>query len=799
VPRITLPDGSVKSFDAPVTARQVAESIGPRLALAAVGCKVNGELRDLSTMLSSDCSLSIVTETRRDAQGNTSPDPDALFLSRHSAAHVMAEAIQDVIGKDVQLAYGPPTETGFFYDMFVPAGLKISSDDFGRIEKRIAEIIKEDRPFTRYEVSAKEGLPKLGREGNKYKADNALRAMGCKGLPTRVVAMSVPVGSGTTIGGAGRGTSGGSGTGIGGSDNGRTAAAIQAALDEMCGCTEKCADESSAECKKCREDCAAQQAGAAKLSFYVTGAPGKNWEDLCRGPHVPSTGRIGAVKVMSLASAYWHGDENSDRLIRVYGTSFFKQKDLDEHLNRLEEAKKRDHRAIGKALRLFHIDEDVGQGLILWTPKGSVIRKELQTFIASELRKQGYTEVFTPHIGRLELYKTSGHFPYYKDSQFAPIIERNALEELSKSGCTCAEMLNRVEGVAERLARGLNERAGKEIIAKDRILPDEQLVEGFMLRPMNCPHHAKIFGSAPHSYRDMPVRLAEFGTVYRWEQSGELNGMTRVRGFTQDDAHLFCTEEQIPAEIQGCLSLVKTIFNVLGMKEYRVRVGLRDPDSSKYTGSAESWDKAEKACIDAAKSLGVTFSQEPGEAAFYGPKIDFVVKDVIGREWQLGTVQVDYQMGYRFDLSYVGPDNKPHRPVVIHRAPFGSMERFCGVLIEHFAGAFPTWLSPEQCRVLPISDKTNEYGHKVLGALQAAGVRATIDDANERVQAKIKVAADEKIPYLLIVGPRDAESGQVSVRARGQEKDLGAMPLEKFVSAIKHEIETKGIELGVRP
>jgi len=297
----------------------------------------------------------------------------------------------------------------------------------------------------------------------------------------------------------------------------------------------------------------------------------------------------------------------------------------------------------------------------------------------------------------------------------------------------------------------------------------------------------------------MPVRLAEFGTVYRWEQSGELNGLTRVRGFTQDDAHLFCTEEQIPAEIQGCLSLVKIIFGTLGMKDYRVRVGLRDPDSNKYTGSKENWDKAEAACLDAAQSLGVPFSKEPGEAAFYGPKIDFVVKDVIGREWQLGTVQVDYNMALRFDLSYIGPDNTQHRPVVIHRAPFGSMERFCGVLIEHFAGAFPTWLNPEQVRILPISEKTNEYAATVLAALKAAGVRASVDLGNDRIQAKVKVAADEKIPYMLIVGPRDAESGNVSVRVRGTEKDLGAMPLAAFVDAITVEIAERRAELGVKP
>jgi len=736
MPTITLPDGSKKLFDKPVSGKDVALSIGPGLAKAALGVKINGELKDLSTVINDDVSLSIVTE--RDRQKML--DKDGLFLIRHSAAHVMAEAIQDVIGKEVQLAYGPPTDTGFFYDMYVPEGKKLSSDQFDAINKRMAEIIKENREFSRYEVASGEGLQKLKTEGNKYKVDNAERAMG---LPSSVYK------------------------------------GVKSAFAEV---EKKPASDTN-----------------AKLSFYANGAPGKNWEDLCRGPHVPSTGRIGAAIVTSLASSYWHGDENSDRLIRVYGTAFPTQAELDEYLKQKEEASKRDHRVIGKHLRLFHIDEDVGQGLILWTPRGSVVRKELQNFISAELKKQGYTEVFTPHIGRLELYKTSGHFPYYKDSQFAPIIERQALEKLSAEGCSCSDMMHRVEGVSARLAAGINERTKAQTITPDRIMADDKLVEGFMLKPMNCPHHAKIFGSSPHSYRDMPVRLAEFGTVYRWEQSGELNGLTRVRGFTQDDAHLFCTEDQIPAEIQGCLSLVKIIFNVLGMKDYRVRVGLRDPDSTKYTGSAESWDKAEAACIAAAESLGVAFSKEPGEAAFYGPKIDFVIKDVIGREWQLGTVQVDYQMGNRFDLSYIGPDNKAHRPVVIHRAPFGSMERFCGVLIEHFAGAFPTWLSPEQVRVLPISDKTLDYGRKVLAELQAVGVRATLDESNERIQAKVKVAADEKIPYMLIVGPRDAENNAVSVRARGVEKDLGAMPLDAFVKAIAGEIETKSAVLGVKP
>ncbi len=713
MPRITLPDGSVKEFPQPVTARQVAEAIGPRLAQAALGCKVDGELRDLSTLIDRDAKLAIVTAQTRDKQ----PDPDALLLIRHSAAHVMAEAIQRIV-PEAQLVYGPPLATGFYYDIRFPDNRPLKEGDFAAIEAEMKKIIAEDRPFTRYELLPAEGMSKLQREGSKYKIDNAERAL-----------------------------------------------------------------------KAAESGPRAQQ---PTLSFYATGTPGRDWEDLCRGPHVPSTGRIGAVKVMSLASSYWHGDENSDRLTRVYGTAFATQAELDAYLNQLEEARKRDHRVIGRHLRLFHIDEMVGQGLILWTPNGSIVRKELQAFIGSELRKQGYTEVFTPHIGGLDLYKTSGHFPYYKESQFPPIVERDALDRLADEGCSCAEVMRRVEGVSAHLAAGINERTGTRTIPPERVIPDEQLVSGFMLKPMNCPHHARIFASAPHSYRDMPVRLAEFGTVYRWEQSGELNGMTRVRGFTQDDAHLFCTEEQVPAEIQGCLSLVKTIFSVLGMKDYRVRVGLRDPDSGKYTGTKESWDKAEAACVAAAESLGVPFSREPGEAAFYGPKIDFVVKDVIGREWQLGTVQVDYNMAVRFDLSYIGPDNKPHRPVVIHRAPFGSMERFCGVLIEHFAGAFPTWLAPEQVRVLPISEKTADYARRVAQALRDGGVRATLDESNERIQAKIKDAADWKVPYMAVVGPRDAEAEQVSLRARGHMKDLGTMSLTGFVDAIRDEIATRG-------
>ena len=512
--------------------------------------------------------------------------------------------------------------------------------------------------------------------------------------------------------------------------------------------------------------------------------------DLCAGPHVGYTSKCKNVKIMSVASAFYMGDETKPQLQRLYGTAFPTSEELAKHLEQLEEAKKRDHRKLGKELKLFHIDEDVGQGLILWTPNGAVLRQELQNFISEELRKQGYSQVFTPHIGKVGLYKTSGHFPYYKDSQFAPIIENDDLSRIVKEGCGCCEMMERLGAVSARQRNQLNERTGQDTVTEDRVLPDEQLLDGFLLKPMNCPHHIKIFDSQPRSYRDLPVRLAEFGTVYRWEQSGELNGMTRVRGFTQDDAHLFCTEEQVAAEVLGCLSLVKIVLNTLGMTDYRVRVGLRDPDSSKFTGDPAKWDAAEDACRKAAATLGVPFTEEPGEAAFYGPKIDFVIKDVIGREWQLGTVQVDYVLPVRFDLSYIGPDNKPHRPVMIHRAPFGSMERFCGVLIEHFAGHFPTWLAPEQVRVLTISEKADAFAEETFAQLKAAGLRVTLNNDADKIGAKIRNAQLDKIPYMLVVGEKEAAVQSVAVR-HAKRGDLGVKPIADFIAEVIEEVKER--------
>lgn len=524
------------------------------------------------------------------------------------------------------------------------------------------------------------------------------------------------------------------------------------------------------------------------ISFYQNG----EFVDLCAGTHVKNTGDVKAFKLLSIAGAYHKGNEKNKQLQRIYGTSFPSQKELDEHLKNMEEAKKRDHRKLGKEMNLFHIDDDVGQGMILWTPKGAQVRQELQNFIGAELRRQGYQQVFTPHIGKLTLFKTSGHFPYYKDAQFPAIPDPESLQVALKENCSCGELMNRLESVGARFADALNERAGRELIGKDRVMEEKKLLDGYLLKPMNCPFHVKIYDSLPRSYRDLPLRLAEFGTVYRWEQSGELNGMTRVRGFTQDDAHLFCTEDQVAAELMGCLELVKIIFDTLGLKEYRVRVGLRDPDSNKYTGSKENWDKAEEACRNAALTLGVKFAEEPGEAAFYGPKIDFVVKDVIGREWQLGTVQVDYNLPVRFDLNYIGADNQKHRPVMIHRAPFGSMERFCGVLIEHFGGNFPMWLAPEQVRVIMITDAQKAYAEEVLSKLKARGVRATLDDSSDKLGGKIRRAEMEKVSAMFVIGGKEAEAGKVAIRSRvNKAHDQKTVSVDEALAMIEEEIKTR--------
>ena len=477
------------------------------------------------------------------------------------------------------------------------------------------------------------------------------------------------------------------------------------------------------------------------VSFYRQG----EFLDLCRGPHIPGPKLIGAIKLMSVAGAYWKGDASKQQLQRLYGTAFFDKKELEAHLHALEEAKKRDHRVLGKRHELFLIDPRVGQGLILWLPKGAVLRHQLEEFLYGELAKRGYQSVNTPVIGKVELYETSGHFPYYSDSQFPPIEMKDG--------------------------------------------------ERYLLRPMNCPHHVMVYQSKPRSYRDLPLRLAEFGNVHRFEQSGELSGLTRVRGFTQDDAHIFCTDEQVEEEFRACIEMTQMVLKTMGFDDYEVRLSFRDWESDKYVGDPENWKKAQAALEKVCKSMDLpSLEIVEGEAAFYGPKADFIVRDCIGRRWQLGTVQLDYNLpsAERFALEYVGPDNKPHRPVMIHRAPFGSFERFTGILIEHFAGAFPLWLAPEQVRLLTVSEKFEDYARQVEQKLQEIGIRVTCDFRNEKIGSKIRDGRLDLVPYLAVVGGKEEESQSVGVRSR-KEGELGAIPVADFIARLRQEIETRAL------
>jgi threonyl-tRNA synthetase len=547
-----------------------------------------------------------------------------------------------------------------------------------------------------------------------------------------------------------------------------------------------------------------------RVSFYRQG----EFIDLCRGPHVPAAGAIGAFKLLSVAGAYWKGDANRQQLQRLYGTAWFKKEDMEEYLKKIDEAKRRDHRLLGKQLELFTIDPMVGSGLILWLPKGAVVRRQLENFLYDKLLEIGYQPVYTPHIGRIELYQTSGHFPYYADSQFPPLYFHplgGVIQELLQLWAK-GEIDD--DGLAARLEPYMHSAAHARVrphvpnydtlpSAKDKVSAIESWLEKqerYLLKPMNCPHHIKIYQSKPRSYRELPLRLAEFGTVYRFEQSGELNGMTRVRGFTQDDAHIFCTEEQVAGEFRACIEMTQFVLKTLGLADYRVRLGFRDPASDKYVGSAENWQRAEAALEAVCKEMKLpNLTIELGEAAFYGPKADFVVADCIGREWQLGTVQLDYNLPspQRFALEYVGADNRPHQPAMIHRAPFGSFERFVGMLIEHFAGAFPLWLAPEQARVMVVSQKVEEYGRQVEGRLKQAGFRVTGDYRAEKVGSKIRDAQLELVPYMFVLGGREAEAGQVALRDR-LEGDLGTMPLEAAIERLKAEVAARTIRQVVK-
>lgn len=471
------------------------------------------------------------------------------------------------------------------------------------------------------------------------------------------------------------------------------------------------------------------------ISLYTQG----NFVDLCRGPHLPSTGYIKAIQILSLAGAYWRGDEKRKQLTRVYGISFPKQKMLDDYLLMLEEAKKRDHRKLGKELELFHFSPKVGMGMALWLPQGTQLRDRLEKWLTEELLKRDYEMVKTPHIGNIELYKTSGHYEKYGKDSFQPIQT-----------------------------------------------PQEG--EAFMLKPMNCPHHVEIFKARQYSYRDLPYRMAEFGTVYRYEQHGELHGLTRVRSFTQDDAHVFCTPEQVKDEFKKIIELVMYVFKSLNFNEYKAQISLRDPDdTTKYIGSDENWHKAEQAIQEAASEMGLNPSVALGEAAFYGPKLDFIVKDAIGRNWQLGTIQVDYNLPERFDLEYKDADNQSKRPIMIHRAIFGSMERFIAVLIEHTAGRFPLWLSPQQAVIMPISEKYNEYSKEILNKLKKYDIRSFVDDRNEKIGRKIRDNELKRIPYLIIIGEKEVETTTISVRKQGQG-DMGSMSLDEFSQYLHNEI-----------
>lgn len=537
------------------------------------------------------------------------------------------------------------------------------------------------------------------------------------------------------------------------------------------------------------------------VSFYRQG----EFVDLCRGPHIPDAGRIKAFKLLSIAGSYWKGDAANKQLQRLYGTAWFSKQDQEKYLEQVEEAKRRDHRVLGKKLGLFQISNDVGQGLCLWLPKGACVRALLEDFIKRELLSRGYQPVYSPHIGRVELYETSGHFPYYRDSQFAPLFGHDAgqlvdfwiraLQEEKLSADQEAKLIDaarvlgcQIEGYSASLA----------VEQKISLLHKwEHSQERYLLKPMNCPHHVQIYKALPRSYRDLPVRLAEFGTVYRHEQSGELNGMLRVRGLTQDDAHLFCTPEQVEEEFRATLELVQFVLKSVGLEDYRVQLSLRDPKSDKYVGSAENWEKAEAALRNVLEHSGLSFHAAEGEAAFYGPKADFMVRDCLGREWQLGTVQLDYNLPERFELEYIGADNQPHRPVMIHRAPFGSMERFVGMLIEHFAGAFPLWLAPEQVRVLPLSDKSLDYALQVESRFRSAGFRVTTDQQNAKVQAKIRNAQLELVPYMIVVGPKEAEQNAVALRDR-IDGDLGVMPIDDAIAKLRAEVDGRLIRQMVK-
>ncbi|MBV7268689.1 threonine--tRNA ligase [Winogradskyella luteola] len=636
--KITLPDGSVRSFDKDVTPCEVAVDISEGFARNVISAKFNDSVVETTTPLTTDGSLTLYTW--RDDAGKKA------FW--HSSAHVLAQALEELY-PNVKLWVGPAIDNGFYYDVDLGDGV-ISEKDFKTIENKMIEIARGKHEFKMREVSKADAL--FYYEGkNEYKVD---------------------------------------------------------LIENLEDGTISFCDHSS-------------------------------FTDLCRGGHIPNTSIIKAVKILSVAGAYYKGDENEKQLTRVYGISFPKQKELTEYLHLLEEAKKRDHRKLGKELELFTFSQKVGQGLPLWLPKGAALRERLENFLKAAQKKAGYEMVVSPHIGQKELYVTSGHYAKYGEDSFQPI------------------------------------KTPKE---------DEE----FLLKPMNCPHHCEIYNAKPYSYKELPKRFAEFGTVYRYEQSGELHGLTRVRGFTQDDAHIFCTPDQLDTEFKEVIDLVLYVFGSLGFENFTAQVSLRDPENpDKYIGDDALWQKAEEAILNAAKDKELDYVVETGEAAFYGPKLDFMVKDALGRQWQLGTIQVDYTLPERFDLTYKGSDNELHRPVMIHRAPFGSMERFVAILLEHTGGNFPLWLMPEQAIIISISEKYEKYAEKVLNLLENDEIRALADNRNETVGKKIREAEMQKFPFMIIVGEQEAQDETITVREHGGE-DLGTISVMDFVKIIKERV-----------
>ena len=685
--QITLPDGSKRDVPSGTTPLDIARTISPRLADAALvakirpsptgdqaatsgsGSEASPQLRspeeaktpasmhsqpgkdgwqfvDLGRPLEQDVDLRLLTER----------DTEALEVYRHSSAHLLATAVLELF-PETKLGHGPPTDTGFFYDFFRPT--PFTTEDLEKIEKRMEEVAARDEKFEREFIPRQEGLARFRSEGDFMKV-HFIEQFTKQGEP---------------------------------------------------------------------------------ISTYRNG----RFVDFCRGPHIPSTGRIKAFKLTSIAGAYWLGDEKNPQLQRIYGTSFFNKKDLEQHLHALEEAKKRDHRVLGKQLDLFSIQDLAGPGLIFWHPKGGLIRKEMEDWMRNEYLKRGYHLVYTPHAFRVNLWKTSGHEGYYAQNMFTPME-----------------------------------------------LDDAE----YRMKPMNCPGHILIYQDTLRSYRDLPQRYGELGTVYRYERSGVMHGLLRVRGFTQDDAHIFCTPEQIEDEIVGCIDFALAVLQAFGFTEYQVELSTWDPaDKKNFLGGAEMWEPANRSLESALNRRNIRYKVIPGEAAFYGPKIDVKLVDAIGRPWQLSTIQFDWNLPERFKLEYVAEDGTRKQPVMVHRALYGSMERFFGVLIEHYAGAFPVWLSPVQVAVIPISDKHAEYAKKVTRQLEEAGVRVHLDDRAEKMNSKIRDHTMQKVPFLLVVGEKEAEAGTVNVRVRGQQQPEGTVPAGQFVERVKKLIAEKAVNL----